>query len=191
MDVETRHLFFYYFESRSDPANDELLMLISGGPGCAGGGSAFALMGPCVINDPKGGLNATRPNKNSWNADKNFLFLDQPYAPLVRSMKPHYINTKRLSRIGVGYSYSSAGETVINTPQSSKDVLSFIHLFLEVFPDLKGRGFHMTGGSYSGRSAPVFLSDIYDFNAVAESKGLSVVNIKTLSTGNGMTDFKT
>lgn len=78
IDVDTRHLFFYYFESRSDPAKDDVLMLISGGPGCAGGGSAFAVMGPCLVQDPKGGVNATKPNPYAWNANTNYLFLDQP-----------------------------------------------------------------------------------------------------------------
>lgn len=93
-------------------------------------------------------------------------------------------------RIGVGYSYSSIGEKVVSTEEASKETLAFIHLFFEVFSDLKGRPFHMTGGSYSGRSAPVFLSDILDFNDHAESKGLSKINIKSLSIGNGMTDYK-
>lgn len=48
----------------------------------------------------------------------------------------------------------------------------------------------MTGGSYSGRSAPVFLSDILDFNKQTLNKGLSQINVQTLSIGNGMTDYK-
>lgn len=78
IDVETRHLFFYFFESRSDPANDDVLMLISGGPGCAGGGSAFAVMGPCLVQHPEGGANSTERNPYSWNNNANYLFLDQP-----------------------------------------------------------------------------------------------------------------
>lgn len=31
VDVEARHLFFYFFESRNDPATDDVVMWINGG----------------------------------------------------------------------------------------------------------------------------------------------------------------
>lgn len=31
VDVEARHLFFSFFESRSDPVNDDVVMWINGG----------------------------------------------------------------------------------------------------------------------------------------------------------------
>lgn len=35
IDVEAKHLFFYFFESRSKPKEDPVLMWINGGPGCS------------------------------------------------------------------------------------------------------------------------------------------------------------
>lgn len=35
IDIEARHLFFYFFESRSDPATDDVIFWTNGGPGCS------------------------------------------------------------------------------------------------------------------------------------------------------------
>ena len=40
IDVEARHLFFYFFESRSDPDKDDVIFWTNGGPG---GSSAIGL----------------------------------------------------------------------------------------------------------------------------------------------------
>ena len=33
--TEARHLFFYFFESRSDPDRDDVILFTHGGPGCS------------------------------------------------------------------------------------------------------------------------------------------------------------
>ena len=33
IDIETRHLFFYFFESRNDPDTDDVIFWTNGGPG--------------------------------------------------------------------------------------------------------------------------------------------------------------
>ncbi|KAF8125712.1 serine carboxypeptidase [Boletus edulis] len=35
IDIEARHLFFYFFESRNDPATDDVIFWTNGGPGCS------------------------------------------------------------------------------------------------------------------------------------------------------------
>ena len=40
IDIEARHLFFYFFESRSDPDTDDVVFWTNGGPG---GSSALGL----------------------------------------------------------------------------------------------------------------------------------------------------
>ena len=40
IDIEARHLFFYFFESRNDPDTDDVVFWTNGGPG---GSSALGL----------------------------------------------------------------------------------------------------------------------------------------------------
>ena len=40
IDIGSKHLFFYFFESRDDPSNDDVLLWTNGGPG---GSSAMGL----------------------------------------------------------------------------------------------------------------------------------------------------
>lgn len=35
IDIAARHLFFYFFESRRDPKNDDVIFWTNGGSGCS------------------------------------------------------------------------------------------------------------------------------------------------------------
>ena len=76
--------FYWFFESRSDPANDPLIIWLTGGPGCS---STLALLGengPCSVNDDATG---TVTNPYSWNSKANILWLDQPVGKSVRPIR--------------------------------------------------------------------------------------------------------
>ncbi len=103
---ETKHLFFWFSESRRKPASDPLLLWLNGGPGCSSTTGLLFELGPCLVSDK--GMNTTH-NPSSWTEAANVIFLDQP--------------------VGVGYSYSD-DEQVNNSPAAAADVWAFLQLFV-------------------------------------------------------------
>jgi len=170
LDSEDSHFFFYYFESRSKPAEDPVLLWINGGPGCSSSMGLMMELGPCQIKEegPLNGTASTYINPHSWNNNANLLFLDQP--------------------VGVGFSYSDHHKHVGSTEKAAKDVQAFVTLFFETFSDLKGRPFHFAGESYGGRYIPLFAASIIDHNAKAIAGGMTPINFKGVLIGNGLTD---
>ncbi|KAH7098183.1 peptidase S10, serine carboxypeptidase [Auriculariales sp. MPI-PUGE-AT-0066] len=164
IDLEARHLFFYFFESRSLPEEDPVLLWLTGGPGCSSSLSAFMEMGPCNIHDAKG----PAYNSYSWNTKTNLIFLDQP--------------------IGTGFSYAEHGEQVTRTEDGAEDIVNFVSMFFETFSQFKGRPFHIAGSSYGGRYIPVYASAIYDANRLAAAQGRTPINLQSILLGNGITD---
>ena len=45
IDVEAKHLFFYFFESRDDPDKDDVIFWTNGGPGCSSAMGLFMELG--------------------------------------------------------------------------------------------------------------------------------------------------
>ncbi|KAI0071137.1 serine carboxypeptidase [Panus rudis PR-1116 ss-1] len=167
IDIQVRHLFFYFFESRSNPDEDDVIFWTNGGPGCSSALGLFMELGPCRVKQE----NATTFNPHSWNEHANIFFIDQP--------------------IGVGYSYAEYGETVSTTEEAAKDIAAFVTIFFEHFTKFKGRSFHMAGESYGGRYIPVFASEIYDQNAKLKDSGVTPINLTSIMIGNGCTDWST
>ncbi|KAJ3979316.1 Alpha/Beta hydrolase protein [Lentinula detonsa] len=167
IDIEARHLFFYFFESRNDPDEDDVIFWTNGGPGCSSSLGLFMELGPCRVLDDNG----PKFHPESWNTNANVFFIDQP--------------------IGVGFSYAEYGESVSTTEEAAKDVAAFVAIFFENFSKFKGRGFHMAGESYGGRYLPLFASAVYDQNAVLVEAGLNPINLTSVMIGNGMTDYHT
>ncbi|KIJ64661.1 hypothetical protein HYDPIDRAFT_90311 [Hydnomerulius pinastri MD-312] len=167
IDIEARHLFFYFFESRNDPAKDDVIFWTNGGPGCSSSLGLFMELGPCRALTENG----TTYHPESWNTNANVFFIDQP--------------------IGVGFSYADYGEAVSTTEEAAKDMAAFVAIFFENFSQFKGRAFHMAGESYGGRYIPVFAAEVYDQNAKLVEAGVTPINLQSVMIGNGMTDYYT
>jgi cathepsin A (carboxypeptidase C) len=132
LDVGPKHLFFWYFESRTTPKDDPLVLWLTGGPGASSMLGLLEELGPCLVNEHG---NGTTYNPYGWNKAANMLFLDQP--------------------AGVGFSYLDKGEPVpSNSFSAAEDLHIFLQIFVsKVFPQLKDQTFHISGESY-GVSLP-------------------------------------
>ncbi|RGP73086.1 hypothetical protein FLONG3_6401 [Fusarium longipes] len=124
-----KSMFFWYFESRNKPETDPLLLWMSGGPGAAGEMGLFMGSGPCVVNRDG---NSTRRLDYSWTDHANVVYIDQP--------------------VGVGFSkITDRDDIAVSLEQGARDVHSFLSTFSQdVFPELAGRPWHITGESMGG-----------------------------------------
>ncbi|KAK6354882.1 hypothetical protein TWF696_004013 [Orbilia brochopaga] len=130
-----KHLFYWFFESRSNPKTDPVVLWLNGGPGCSSLTGLFMELGPSsVLKDGK----TLKYNPASWNNNASVIFLDQP--------------------VNVGYSYSGSG--VSNTVAAGKDVYALLTLFFKQFPEYASQDFHIAGESYAGHYIPVFAHEI-------------------------------
>ena len=132
LDVGSKHLFFWYFKSQNKPSLSPLMVWLTGGPGGSGMIGLMQELGPCVINNFG---NGTEYNEHGWSEDANIIFVDQP--------------------AGVGFSYIDEGVLIPSTSfTAAEDMHHFLQLFTsDVFPDLLGRDFHITGESYAVRGS--------------------------------------
>lgn len=106
LDFEDSHLFFYYFESRSKPAEDPVVLWINGGPGCSSSMGMLMELGPCQIveeGDPYNTTATTKVNPYSWNSNANLLFLDQPWVELPFSVLWHSSDTPSLVELASAF----------------------------------------------------------------------------------------
>ncbi|KLO15782.1 peptidase S10 serine carboxypeptidase [Schizopora paradoxa] len=171
VDQGSKHIFFYFFESRRDPYNDDIITWIEGGPGGSTAIGMMMVMGPCKIDVSNSSTNGTLWNPHGWNKEANLLFLDQP--------------------VGTGFSFSDIGNTVETSEDAAKDIVAFFNVFFETFSKFKGAGLHLAGESYAGHFVPIFASEISDQNMEARNEGREEINLKSMIIGNGITDIMT
>ncbi|QEU59576.1 hypothetical protein KDRO_C00970 [Kluyveromyces lactis] len=131
---DKKHSFYWFFESRNDPANDPVILYLNGGPGCSSMDNLFFETGPASIGPDLKPVH----NPYSWNNNASIIFLDQP--------------------VNVGFSYSE--ERVKTTDDAARDVYNFLDLFFTKFPNLTANAFHIAGESYAGHYIPRIAHEI-------------------------------
>jgi len=157
------HLFFWMFESRSNPAKDPLLMWLTGGPGCSSLVALFFENGPYKINKDL----SLSINPYSWNSFANIIFIDQP--------------------VGTGFSYDETGlDYVVNEDQVAQDLYMFLQEFFQLFPKYAKLDFFVLGESYAGHYVPAIGWRILNGNK--HKDGPYNINLKGIAIGNGWVD---
>ncbi|CAR25290.1 carboxypeptidase C [Lachancea thermotolerans CBS 6340] len=131
---DSKHFFYWAFESRNDPLNDPVILWLNGGPGCSSFTGLFFELGPSSVGPE---LKPVR-NPYSWNNNATVIFLEQP--------------------LGVGFSYGD--ERVASTNAAGKDVFIFLELFFQEFPQFRSNDFHIAGESYAGHYIPEIAHQI-------------------------------
>ncbi|CCJ30701.1 unnamed protein product [Pneumocystis jirovecii] len=166
IDIKDKHFFFWFFESRSDPSRDPLLVWLNGGPGCSSMYGLLTTVGPSKLD-----LKTGEPHYNpfSWNQHSSIIFLDQP--------------------VNVGFSYSE--QRVKTSYAAAGDFYAFICMFLTKFPEYSNLDFHIAGESYAGHYIPIFASTIFmnqdeseeALYKIEDEKKVPTINLKSIMIG--------
>ncbi|CAB3364810.1 Hypothetical predicted protein [Cloeon dipterum] len=133
MDVRPgAHMFYWLFTSTAaeDPATLPIIIWLQGGPGAGSTGYGnFKGMGPLDID--------LKPRNNSWVHHANVIFLDNP--------------------VGAGYSYVDNDEDLAtNATGIALDLVSFMKLFYEKYPQFVKTPVYCFSQSYGGKMAAFF-----------------------------------
>ncbi|KAK9765664.1 hypothetical protein K7432_005832 [Basidiobolus ranarum] len=159
--AQDKHFFFWFFESRSKPKKDPIILWLNGGPGCSSFTGLLMELGPCRVKKDGSG---TEFNPHSWNSNANVIFLDQP--------------------TNVGYSH---GSKTYGSLAASKDVYAFLQLFFKEYPEYSKQDFHVFGESYGGHYVPAIAKTIHENNKKGGKK-FKPIKLKSIGLGNGLTD---
>ncbi|GJE99440.1 carboxypeptidase [Phanerochaete sordida] len=134
---ETRKLFFWFFPPGPQGSLDDLVFWTNGGPGCS------SLEGLLQENGPfSWSFGQAKPTQNqfSWTNLSSVLWVEQP----------------------VGTGFSQGVPNIQNETDLAKQFVGFMQQFLEVFSELKGKNFYLTGESYAGMYVPYITDFIYE-----------------------------
>lgn len=162
-----RGIFYWYFDSRSDPENDPVVIWMNGGPGFSSMLGLFDEMGPCWL---QAGADKAEPNPWSWNNNASLLFLDQP--------------------AGAGLSPLADGLPLpVREEDTAQDFQQFLNtFFLDIFPQKKNLPIHIASESYGGHFGPVYLHHILQSRRY-KSRNAFWGNITSLILVNAVIDF--
>jgi len=153
------NLFYWMFESQSNPATAPTVLWMTGGPGCSSELALFFENGPFTVLP-----NLTlSENPYSWNKFANLLYIDQP--------------------VGTGFSYANE-DYVTDEAQVGTEMFTFLSKFFAKYPQYASNEFYIVGESYGGHYVPAVA-----YRLVKEkAKGNFKINFKGIGIGNGWVD---
>ncbi|KAK1975715.1 serine carboxypeptidase [Colletotrichum cereale] len=135
-DDETQELYFWFFPKETPSENKEIVIWLTGGPGCSSIGELFRENGPISW---KPGTYAPVRNPWSWHRLANVVWVDQP----------------------VGTGYSRGPVTATDQRDVARQFLGFWRTFVDTF-GLQGYKVYVAGSSYSGLFTPYISSAMLD-----------------------------
>jgi cathepsin A (carboxypeptidase C) len=162
LQVSRTHFLHYWFvESQNDPANDPLIFWYNGGPGCSSLLGLLTEMGPYEINSNGKTLHE---NPNAWNKFASVVYIEAP--------------------AGVGFSFSTDGNTTTNDDQTAIENYEGIKQFFMRHPSFQNHSTFITGESYGGIYLPMLASQIIN------GQNDYPINFDGMAIGNGLLSDK-
>ncbi|XP_041455280.1 lysosomal protective protein-like [Lytechinus variegatus] len=149
-------LHYWYVESEDDPTKNPLIVWLGDGPGCSALYSILSGNGPYLIKENGYDLEY---NDNSWNKFANVLYIESPS--------------------GVGFSYSTDGQTQSDDNQVTSDHVAALQNFLSEFTEVLSLPMYIMGEGYGGVYAALLTLKIQQTTNITTLQGFAV--------GNGMT----
>lgn len=150
-DKKNRFWHYWFVESRSNPANDPLVLWLNGGPGCSSMLGLLTELGPVRVSQNGSLVN----NPFAWNKNANIIFMESP--------------------AGVGFSYAVDGSIVADDDSTAQQNHRALRSFLEKFPQYKNSPLYLTGESYGGVYLPT-LAVLVDKDPEMNLKGVAIGN---------------
>lgn len=196
------HTFFWFFESRSDPANDPLTLWLNGGPGSDSLIGLFEELGPCNVTANL----TTMINPYSWSNVSNMLFLSQPVGvgfsyqeEAIGSLNDYTGSFENASQAPPTGRYPILDpvdvSTIDTTDLAAMAAWHILQGFLSALPQLQpgideDKQFNLWTESYGGHYGPAFFNYFYDQNLLIQNNTQPgyALNFNTLGIGNGIID---
>merc|ERR1712153_187713 len=157
-----KHYFYWFFESRSAPATDPVVLWMTGGPGCSSEVALFGENGPCTVNADG---TDTITNPHSWNSNANLLYIDQP--------------------AGTGFSYGTGLDR--DEKGVARDMYDFLQQFMQKHSKYNELDFFAVGESYAGHYIPAVTHEVWKNNNNLPA-GAIKIKLAGTAVGNGLTD---
>ncbi|XP_020582940.1 serine carboxypeptidase-like 12 [Phalaenopsis equestris] len=144
-------LFYYFSESERNPAEDPVLLWLTGGPGCSAFSGLALEIGPLKFKVEKyeGKLPSMIYNPNSWTKFSSVIFLDSP--------------------VGTGFSFSNTPEGCITGDLSwSEHATIFLRKWFIEHPQFISNPLYISGDSYAGKVVPVIAYNVLQGNEAGQ-----------------------
>ncbi|XP_060529032.1 venom serine carboxypeptidase-like [Cylas formicarius] len=153
------NLFFWFFPSENNYTSDPVVLWLQGGPGASSLLALFTENGPFIVSTDY----SLTQRSYYWSQYYSVLFIDSP--------------------AGTGFSFTNGGYAQ-NQTKVGVDLYNALLQFFQLFPELKGNDFYVSGESYAGKYIPAIAYTILRNNPDAEQE----INLKGLLIGNGLSD---
>ncbi|KAL6883575.1 hypothetical protein ACP4OV_010989 [Aristida adscensionis] len=169
-EINGVRLFYYFIHSEGRPADDPLMLWLTGGPGCSVLTALAYEIGPLSFNQSSSyvdGLPKLVYKQESWTKVSNVIFLDSP--------------------VGAGFSYSETEQGYQSSDSKAvNQVLTFLNKWFDEHPEFLSNPLYIAGDSYSGMIVPTVTYEIARAKEVGADPD---INLKGYLVGNPVTDL--